>query len=208
MSRTIAWNRIWIAAAAVALALVVAACGAATEQAPAATAVAAQPTAVPAVATSEPTLPAAATATEATAAAAATAVPAATALPTMPAETPTATASATQAAGETPAATPSATQAAGGTPTVAAGEAEVEMEDLQFRPNVLTVRVGTTVKFANKDRAEHTATSDTGVFDSGLLGKGEEYFFTFTEAGEYPYYCRPHGGPGGVGMSGLIIVVP
>ena len=84
----------------------------------------------------------------------------------------------------------------------------MELEDFQFVPKVLTVRVGTTVKFSNKDRVGHTVTSDTGLFDSGNLNKGEEFFFTFTEVGEYPYYCAPHGGPGGVGMSGVIIVVP
>ena len=104
-----------------------------------------------------------------------------------------------------PVATP---PASGGTATPAVGEAEVEMEDFQFVPKVLTVRVGTTVKFSNKDDVGHTATSDTGLFDSGTLAKGEEFFFTFTAVGEYPYYCAPHGGPGGVGMSGLIIVVP
>ena len=113
--------------------------------------------------------------------------------------------SATPPVATPPAATP---QAGGGTPVVAAGEGEVELEDFQMVPKVLTVRVGTTVKFSNKDQAGHTVTSDTGLFDSGLLAKGEEFFFTFTQAGEYPYYCAPHGGPGGVGMSGVIIVVP
>jgi plastocyanin len=87
-------------------------------------------------------------------------------------------------------------------------EAEVEMEDFQFKPKLLTIRVGTTVKFSNKDEAEHTATSDTGVWDSGYLAKGEEFYFTFTEPGEYPYYCIPHGAPGGQGMSATIIVLP
>ena len=29
-----------------------------------------------------------------------------------------------------------------------------------------------------------------------------------TEPGTYPYYCIPHGGPGGRGMSATIIVQP
>ena len=96
----------------------------------------------------------------------------------------------------------------GASPTVAVGEAEVDLEDFQFVPKVLTVKVGTRVKFSNKDKVGHTVTSDTGVFDSGLLQKGQEFFFTFTQAGDYPYYCAPHGGPGGQGMSGKVIVVP
>ncbi|MHB1317526.1 MAG: plastocyanin/azurin family copper-binding protein [Anaerolineae bacterium] len=97
-------------------------------------------------------------------------------------------------------------------PTVSAGvvsgEGEVELEDFQFVPKVLTVRVGTEVKFSNKDSAVHTVTSDTGLFESGSLSKGDDFFYTFTEAGEYPYFCAPHGGPGGQGMSGTIVVVP
>ncbi len=95
-----------------------------------------------------------------------------------------------------------------GAVVVTGDEAEVEMEDFKFNPQVLVIRSGTTVKFANKDETQHTATSDTGVFDSGYLSKGEEYFFTFTEPGTYPYYCIPHGGPGGQGMAATIIVQP
>jgi plastocyanin len=95
-----------------------------------------------------------------------------------------------------------------GAVVVMGDEAEVEMEDFQFRPKVLVIQAGATVKFANKDRAPHTATSDTGIFDSGYLSKGEEWFYTFTEPGTYPYYCIPHGGPGGQGMAATIIVQP
>ncbi len=91
---------------------------------------------------------------------------------------------------------------------VTGDEAEIEIEDFQFNPLELVIRPGTTVKFANKDEVPHTATSDTGVFDSGYLSKGEEYFYTFTEPGTYPYYCIPHGGPGGQGMAATIIVQP
>jgi plastocyanin len=112
-----------------------------------------------------------------------------------------------------PAAIPTAPSNAGGeipagAVVVTGDEAEVEIEDFKFNPQVLVIRLGTTVKFANKDEVQHTATSDTGVFDSGYLSKGEEYFFTFTEPGTYPYYCIPHGGPGGQGMAATIIVQP
>jgi plastocyanin len=89
----------------------------------------------------------------------------------------------------------------------ASGEAEVEIEDFQFNSKVLVIRAGTTVKFSNKDDVPHTATSDTGVWDSGYLAKGEDFFFTFTDPGVYPYYCIPHGGPGGQGMAATIIVL-
>jgi plastocyanin len=111
-------------------------------------------------------------------------------------------------AAPTTAPTAEATIAPEATAAATGGEAEVELEDFAFSPQVLTVKVGTQVKFSNKDDVTHTVTSDTGAFDSGSLRKGEEFFYTFTEAGEFPYYCAPHGGPGGVGMSGKIVVVP
>jgi plastocyanin len=130
------------------------------------------------------------------------------AAPVGPAQTPAPTTGVTPPA-TAPTATTGATPATtAALPTALVGEAEVQMEDFQFRPKVLVIRAGTTVKFANKDQAAHTATSDTGVFDSGLLAKGEKFTFTFTQPGEYPYYCAPHGGPGGVGMSATIIVIP
>lgn len=85
--------------------------------------------------------------------------------------------------------------------------AEVEIEDFQFQPRALVIRVGTTVRWSNKDAVAHTATSDTGLWDSGYLDKGDEFSFTFTDPGTYPYYCIPHGGPGGQGMSGTVTVV-
>jgi plastocyanin len=87
------------------------------------------------------------------------------------------------------------------------GEAEVEMEDFQFNPKVLVIKAGTTVKWGNRDGVVHTTTSDTGVWDSGSLSEREEFSFTFTEPGLYPYYCIPHGGPGGQGMSGTVVVL-
>jgi plastocyanin len=64
---------------------------------------------------------------------------------------------------------------------------------------------GTTVIWHNSDSVTHTVTSDTGLFDSPLPG-GADFQFTFDKAGTYPYYCRPHGGPGEQGMSGTIVV--
>lgn len=91
---------------------------------------------------------------------------------------------------------------------VPSGEAEVPMQGFLFVPKVLVVRAGTAVTFSNRDSVAHTATSDTGVWDSGYLSNGEAYTFTFAEPGVFPYYCIPHGAPGGIGMAGTIVVVP
>jgi plastocyanin len=82
----------------------------------------------------------------------------------------------------------------------------VDIEKFAFGDGELTITPGTTVVWENYDSAPHTVTADNGLFDSGRLGKGDEFSFTFTEEGEYPYYCRSHGGAGGQGMAGKVIV--
>jgi len=69
---------------------------------------------------------------------------------------------------------------------------EVKMTNLGFEPDVLTIKVGTTVTWTNTDAAPHSATSDTGLFDSSFLTKGKSFSFTFEEAGTYPYHCDYH----------------
>jgi len=50
-------------------------------------------------------------------------------------------------------------------------------------------------------------TSDEGSF-AATLKNGETFSFTFNKAGVFPYYSQFHGGPGGRGMSGKIVVLP
>ncbi|HEV8386696.1 MAG TPA: cupredoxin family copper-binding protein [Nitrososphaera sp.] len=61
-----------------------------------------------------------------------------------------------------------------------------------FSPNPVEVKVGETVTWINDDSGRHTVTSKDCTFDSGVMGKGQSFSFTFDEAGQYPYYCEPH----------------
>jgi plastocyanin len=61
-----------------------------------------------------------------------------------------------------------------------------------FSPNPVKVKVGETVTWINDDSGIHTVTSKDGVFDSGMMGKGQSFSFTFDKAGEYSYHCEPH----------------
>jgi len=79
-------------------------------------------------------------------------------------------------------------------------------QDFAFKPFEVTMDVGTTVVWVNKERAKHTATSDVALFDSGDQPMGNVYEYTFTEPGTYNYYCVYHGDKGVVGMAGTIIV--
>ena len=78
--------------------------------------------------------------------------------------------------------------------------------DDYFDPEVLRVDPGTTVEFANDGRNPHTVTADDGGVDSGILENGQSFDWVLTEPGTYAYYCRLHGAPGGIGMSGIILV--
>jgi plastocyanin len=84
--------------------------------------------------------------------------------------------------------------------------AAVKLVNMTFTPAQLTVKVGTTVVWTSEDDVPHTVSADDGSFDSGNMKKGDTFEFTFTKAGQYPYYCAYHGTPGGGGMAGTIVV--
>ncbi|MEA2525033.1 MAG: hypothetical protein QOF73_2260 [Thermomicrobiales bacterium] len=71
-------------------------------------------------------------------------------------------------------------------------EVAVEIQDFQFSPDTIEITVGTTVTWTNVGDAPHTVTSDDGTFDSGELGSGQSFSFTFDEAGEFAYHCAIH----------------
>lgn len=75
--------------------------------------------------------------------------------------------------------------------------AQVEIRLFGFKPEVLEVPAGTTVRWVNGDATVHTVTSGTpempsGLFDSGPLEQGGSFSFTFQQPGEYPYFCQRH----------------
>ena len=73
---------------------------------------------------------------------------------------------------------------------------EVAIQDFNFNPPHIQVKVGDTVTWTQgTDGDPHTATAtdDAKTFDSGTLtDEGETFKFTFSEAGEFPYYCEIH----------------
>lgn len=81
-------------------------------------------------------------------------------------------------------------------------------ENYVFSPKTLTIEAGDTVVWENDTDAPHTVSSDNGVFESGNMNEDQKFSFTFTKPGTYPYYCKYHGGPGGQGMAGTVVVKP
>ena len=79
--------------------------------------------------------------------------------------------------------------------------AEVKIDNFSFGPAALTVPVGTTITWTNHDDIPHTVVSTDGVFKSKVLDTDEKFSFTFTKAGEFPYFCSIH-----PKMTGKVIV--
>jgi plastocyanin len=85
-----------------------------------------------------------------------------------------------------------------GSPRVAAidqgsaANAEVKIDNFVFGPQTLTVPVGATVTWTNKDDIPHTTVSTDGVFKSKVMDTDEKFSYTFTKAGTYSYFCSVH----------------
>ena len=89
---------------------------------------------------------------------------------------------------------------------------EIEVRDYDFLPAEITARAGETVRFIWTGDVPHTSTSDlvSGIdsWESGLLSKGDTFDLVLQTPGDHPFYCKPHGGPGGIGQAGVISILP
>jgi len=76
------------------------------------------------------------------------------------------------------------------------------LTDTAYQPNPIQVSVGDTVTWTNDDSQPHTVTSGSNgqpdnKFNSSpnfnpLMAPGQTFSFTFTQAGDYPYFCILH----------------
>ena len=98
-----------------------------------------------------------------------------------------------------------ATGASGGgntTTSVSIVPGSSSLTDTAFSPNPIQVSVGNTVSWTNNDSQPHTVASGSNgqpdnKFNSSpnfnpLLNPGQTFSFTFTQAGDYPYFCMLH----------------
>ncbi len=85
-------------------------------------------------------------------------------------------------------------------PTAVATSA-VSIESFEFKPAVITVPVGTTVTWTNKDVEQHTVTARDKTFNSDAIAGDKTFTFTFSKAGSFDYFCliHPH-------MTGTVVV--
>ena len=70
--------------------------------------------------------------------------------------------------------------------------AEVKIDNFSFGPASLTVAVGTTVIWTNRDDIPHTVLSTDKAFKSTVLDTDQKYSFTFSKSGTFSYFCSIH----------------
>lgn len=68
----------------------------------------------------------------------------------------------------------------------------VVIEGTSFRPQVLTVKVGDSVVWNNKDPFSHTATSTAEGFDSRGIAAGTTWKYKAAKKGDFAYICTYH----------------
>lgn len=88
---------------------------------------------------------------------------------------------------------------------VAAATHQVRVVSFRFEPDRLVIQPGDTVVWTNNGGG-HNVVADDGSFGTAVSSAAWTFSRTFTQPGEVGYYCAPHGGPNGEGMSGKIVV--
>jgi plastocyanin len=76
--------------------------------------------------------------------------------------------------------------------TALPSESTATIDDHTFKPETLTVPVGTTVMWTNDDDTVHTVVALDGTFRSQALDTEDKFSFTFDKAGTFEYFCSLH----------------
>jgi plastocyanin len=80
-------------------------------------------------------------------------------------------------------------------------ESRVTIDNFTFKPDIITVPVGTRIVWQNDDDIPHSIVETGGKFHSPALDTEDQYGFTFAIAGSFEYFCglHPH-------MKGKVVV--
>jgi plastocyanin len=83
------------------------------------------------------------------------------------------------------------------------GEISLTIGNFTFKPDAITVPIGTKIVWENDDDIPHSIVETTGKFHSQALDTEDKFSFTFTQAGTFDYFCglHPH-------MVGKVVVTP
>jgi Icc protein len=74
----------------------------------------------------------------------------------------------------------------------AGGTREIAIDNFSFTPQAVTVPLGTTVRWTNRDDIPHTVVSSDRAFKSPVLDTDGQFSRRFDTAGHFPYFCGLH----------------
>jgi plastocyanin len=85
----------------------------------------------------------------------------------------------------------------------APSETHLTIDNFTFKPDAITVPVGTKITWENDDDIPHSIVETSGKFHSMALDTEDKFSFTFDKAGTFEYFCglHPH-------MKGKVVVAP
>jgi 3',5'-cyclic-AMP phosphodiesterase len=69
---------------------------------------------------------------------------------------------------------------------------DVVVDNFSFRPGTLSVPVGSTITWSNRDDVPHTVVSTEQKFKSPVLDTDQRFSYRFDAAGTYKYFCSLH----------------
>jgi amicyanin len=69
---------------------------------------------------------------------------------------------------------------------------DIAIDNFTFTAPTITVAVGTTVTWTNRDDVPHTVVSTDNAFKSRALDTDQSFSHTFETAGTFKYYCSLH----------------
>jgi plastocyanin len=87
---------------------------------------------------------------------------------------------------------PAGTSAATAGPAAPVAGNAVNIDNFAFAPVTLTVPVGSTVTWTNKDEEPHTVVANDGSFHSPGMGSQATFSYTFAKPGKFDYVCSIH----------------
>lgn len=68
----------------------------------------------------------------------------------------------------------------------------VSIIDFAFSPSAITISANESVVWTWAGASVHSSSSDTGLWDSGILSPGSQFTNAFPTAGTFPYHCNVH----------------
>ena len=84
-----------------------------------------------------------------------------------------------------------------------AAGAVIHFVPFSYTPSEVVIQPGESVEW-DGDFSFHPLVSDDGLWITQTVGT--QFIYTFTMTGTFDFHCANHGGVGGVGMSGRVIV--